>query len=63
MACQRMASAHAVWSTQAPIGRIRPVSSATGTSSAGAISPRIGLRQRSKASMPLTAPLERFSWG
>ncbi len=42
--------------TQSPIGTIRPVSSANGTNSDGAISPRSGCSQRTSASNP-TSPV------
>ena len=45
---QRAACAQASRTTQAPIGTIRPVSSATGMKSAGEISPRVGWFQRSR---------------
>ncbi len=46
----------AVRSTHSPIGRIRPVSSATGMNSAGGTTPNSSLVQRSSASMPETPP-------
>ena len=56
---QRAAAASAVRSAQAPSGRISPVASASGMKAAGASSPRLGCRQRSSASTPLTRPSAR----
>ena len=56
---QALARASAVRSAQRPIGRIRPVASASGMKAAGGSSPRSGWRQRSSASTPLTRPVAR----
>jgi len=57
------ASRQAVLSTQSPISRIAPVSSATGMNTAGEMLPRSGCFQRSKASKPVMAWLRISSWG
>jgi len=54
---QALACRHAVRSTHAPIGRIKPVSSAIGMNSVGGTWPRSSFFQRSSASMPETVPL------
>ena len=46
-----------------PIGTTRPVSSASGMNSAGAISPRSGCCQRSSASAPTQRASERLTIG
>ena len=50
-------------STNAPRGRISPVSSATGMNSAGAISPRAGWFQRTRASTPTILVVARRTIG
>jgi len=57
------ASRQAWRSTQAPSGTIRPLSSASGTNSAGATIPRVGCCQRNSASSPLMALLSRLTSG
>ena len=52
--CQAMLWKQAWRITHSPIGRIRPVSSASGMKSAGETWPISSLRQRSSASMPTT---------
>jgi hypothetical protein len=52
--CQARFCATAVLSTHSPIGRIRPLASAIGMNSDGAIMPSCGCVQRSKASQPVT---------
>ena len=54
---QARACLHASRSTQLPIGRIRPQSSATGMNCAGETGPRVGCVQRSSASAPVIAPV------
>ena len=62
-ACQYTICRHAVSSIHAPIGTIRPVSSARGMNSDGATNPRSGWFQRSNASKPTTRPLRRLVIG
>ena len=50
-------------STQAPIGTIRPVSSANGTKRSGEIIPRQGCTQRNNASTPTIPPDLKLTWG
>ena len=52
-----------VSSTHWPIDTIRLLSSATGMNSIGDTSPSSGDCQRSSASMPLTRPSARSTWG
>ena len=54
---QRIAWRQAASSTQAPIGSMRPVSSASGMNWPGGMMPRTGSFQRSSASTPTTPPL------
>jgi len=49
--------------TQAPIGRMRPISSAMGMNRAGEIRPRVGCVQRINASAPVIAPVFRWIFG
>jgi hypothetical protein len=63
LAGQVAASAQAVRNTHCPISSIRPVSSATGTKSAGETMPRTGCRQRNSASQPVTQSLRRSTCG
>ncbi len=55
--------AQAVFSTQAPMVRMRPVSSASGMKVSGGTTPSSGLCQRKSASIPTTAPEERLALG
>jgi hypothetical protein len=54
---------HASRTTQAPIGTIRPESSATGINCAGGTDPRVGCVQRSSASAPVIARVVRLIFG
>ncbi|MNT16342.1 hypothetical protein D3C72_1514410 [compost metagenome] len=62
-ACQRFTCAHASRMTQAPIGTIRPVSSASAMKRCGATMPRSGCCQRSSASTPTMRPLAKSTCG
>jgi hypothetical protein len=55
--------AQAVRITQAPIGTIRPVSSAMPMKRPGGTMPSSGCFQRISASMPTILPLFRSTWG
>jgi hypothetical protein len=54
---------HASSSTQLPIPRISPLSSATGRNASGESKPRLGCCQRISASAPLIRPLARSTIG
>ena len=65
---RRAHGGHGIWrqassSTQLPISKIGPVSSASGMKSLGEIMPRAGWRQRISASAPTMRPLRSLTLG
>ena len=58
--CHCTSWAHAISSTQAPIGTMSPVSSANGMKSSGPTSPMSGRSQRTRASTPAMVPLREI---
>ncbi len=62
-ACHWTAWEHAWCNTHAPIGTMRPVSSANGMNAAGDSSPRSGCFHRRSASKPITRPVRRSMIG
>jgi hypothetical protein len=63
VSCQRATWWQTSSNTQAPSGRIRPVSSASGTNSPGEIGPSSACVQRHSASTPSSRPLRRSICG
>ena len=63
MRCHSTTSAHARSSNQAPMGTMRPLSSAIGMNSTGCTGPRPGCSHRSNASTLVIAPVTRSMTG
>ena len=63
VAFQRAAASHALRKAQAPIGTIRPVSSAMEMKLSGGTMPREGWFQRISASAPTSTPVARSNLG